>query len=308
MPGARNLVNLNGVAKDYGSRADARATSRSGVADRDRIGVVGGNGQGKSTLLELIAGAEQPDAGSSHAPAGWRRVLDQSDRLASGRRSARCWSATAPSTSGPATASSAACSTGCSAASRWRASRSGLDTPHRAACPGGERRRIALARAAARPPDLLLLDEPTNHLDVEAIAWLAGHLAARDGAMLVVTHDRWFLDAVCTHTWEVADGARPPVRGRLRGLRARPRRARPQRGRARGPPPAAGAQGARLAAARAAGAHLQAQVPDRGRQRADRRRAAGARPHRAAAVRELAPRQQGDRGRGHLLTATASAA
>jgi ABC transport system ATP-binding/permease protein len=72
---------------------------------------------------------------------------------------------------------------------------------------GGERRRIALARVLLDHPDLLLLDEPTNHLDVEAIAWLAGHLAARDGAMLVVTHDRWFLDAVCTQTWEVADRA-----------------------------------------------------------------------------------------------------
>ena len=54
-------------------------------------------------------------------------------------------------------------------------------------------------------PDLLLLDEPTNHLDVEAIAWLAGHLASRNGAMLFITHDRWFLDAVCTQTWEVSD-------------------------------------------------------------------------------------------------------
>ncbi len=55
-------------------------------------------------------------------------------------------------------------------------------------------------------PDLLLLDEPTNHLDVEGVDWLARHLAARRGALVVVTHDRWFLDAVCTHTWEVADG------------------------------------------------------------------------------------------------------
>ena len=55
-------------------------------------------------------------------------------------------------------------------------------------------------------PQLLLLDEPTNHLDVDAINWLARHLAARPGSLLVVTHDRWFLDAVCTTTWEVADG------------------------------------------------------------------------------------------------------
>ena len=82
----------------------------------------------------------------------------------------------------------------------------GLDTPI-APLSGGERRRIALAQLLLGHPELLLLDEPTNHLDVEGVDWLARHLAARRGSMLVVTHDRWFLDAVCTHTWEVADGA-----------------------------------------------------------------------------------------------------
>jgi ATP-binding cassette subfamily F protein uup len=81
----------------------------------------------------------------------------------------------------------------------------GLDTPI-AGLSGGERRRIALARALLDSPELLLLDEPTNHLDVEGVDWLARHLAARRGSLLVVTHDRWFLDAVCTYTWEVVDG------------------------------------------------------------------------------------------------------
>ncbi|MCA1684112.1 MAG: ATP-binding cassette domain-containing protein, partial [Actinobacteria bacterium] len=71
---------------------------------------------------------------------------------------------------------------------------------------GGERRRVALAGALTHRTDLLVLDEPTNHLDVEAVAWLAAHLQARPGALMVVTHDRWFLDAVCDTTWEVADG------------------------------------------------------------------------------------------------------
>ncbi|HET6166006.1 MAG TPA: ABC-F family ATP-binding cassette domain-containing protein, partial [Marmoricola sp.] len=71
---------------------------------------------------------------------------------------------------------------------------------------GGERRRCALARLLLEPDDLLILDEPTNHLDVEAVSWLAGHLSGRPSALVVVTHDRWFLDAVCGTTWEVHDG------------------------------------------------------------------------------------------------------
>ncbi|HUR51983.1 MAG TPA: ABC-F family ATP-binding cassette domain-containing protein, partial [Mycobacteriales bacterium] len=83
--------------------------------------------------------------------------------------------------------------------------RIGLDSPV-ATMSGGERRRVALAAQLIRPLDLLVLDEPTNHLDVEGVAWLAGYVKARAGGLVVVTHDRWFLDEVCTTTWEVADG------------------------------------------------------------------------------------------------------
>ncbi len=73
---------------------------------------------------------------------------------------------------------------------------------------GGERRRCSLSRLLLEEHDLLVLDEPTNHLDVEAVDWLARHLEARaqarrTSALVVVTHDRWFLDAVCERTWEV---------------------------------------------------------------------------------------------------------
>jgi ATP-binding cassette subfamily F protein uup len=72
---------------------------------------------------------------------------------------------------------------------------------------GGELRRTSLARLLVSDLDLLLLDEPTNHLDIEAVAWLAGHLVELDVAFAVVTHDRWFLDAVSLQTWEVHDAA-----------------------------------------------------------------------------------------------------
>ena len=131
----------------------------------------------------------------------------------------------------------------------------------RAASGGGSRSRALLLD----DPELLLLDEPTNHLDVEGVDWLARHLAARRGSLLVVTHDRWFLDAVCTATWEVADGGVHQYEGGYAAyVLARAERERVG-GRARGAPPAAAAQGARVAAARAAGAHVQAEVPDRGR-------------------------------------------
>ncbi len=68
---------------------------------------------------------------------------------------------------------------------------------------GGERRRVALASVLVHRHGLIILDEPTNHLDVEAIDWLGRHLAARPEAVIVVTHDRWFLDTVATQTWEV---------------------------------------------------------------------------------------------------------
>ncbi|HWF36815.1 MAG TPA: ATP-binding cassette domain-containing protein, partial [Solirubrobacteraceae bacterium] len=201
----RNLVNLNSVGKEYSTRTVLSDVTL-GVAAGERIGVVGRNGQGKSTLLRLIAGAEEPDSGVlTRAGHVGIAMLAQGDDL---REQATIREELI----------------GDRAEHQWAGDRSfrdvldgllggvelnrfpeGLETVI-GSLSGGERRRVALARLLLDAPELLLLDEPTNHLDVEAISWLAGHLAARRGAMLVVTHDRWFLDAVCTATWEVSDG------------------------------------------------------------------------------------------------------
>ncbi|HEX5925998.1 MAG TPA: ATP-binding cassette domain-containing protein, partial [Baekduia sp.] len=201
---ARNLVNLKSVGKGYGSRSVLHDVTL-GISAGDRIGIVGRNGDGKSTLLALISGAEEADAGtvvrSGDLDLG---ILGQGDELDEaqtirhelvGGRADHEWAADARFRS---------VLDGLLGGVDITRFPQGLDTVI-APLSGGERRRIALAKTLLDNPELLLLDEPTNHLDVEGVDWLAHHLAARRGTLLVVTHDRWFLDAVCTATWEVTD-------------------------------------------------------------------------------------------------------
>src|SRR3954447_23334252 len=202
----RNLVNLKGVGKGYGSRSVLHDVTL-GIAAGERIGVVGRNGDGKSTLMRLVAGVEAPDAGLVTREGGLSlALLAQGDELDEhetvrdalvGDRAENEWAADA---------AFRAVLSGLLGGVALTRMPDGLRTPI-ATLSGGERRRIAIAKLLLDGPELLLLDEPTNHLDVEAVDWLAGHLAARRGALVVVTHDRWFLDAVCTATWEVADEA-----------------------------------------------------------------------------------------------------
>ena len=83
---------------------------------------------------------------------------------------------------------------------------------------GGERRRVALCKLLLQQPDLLLLDEPTNHLDAESVQWLEGHLASYPGAVLAVTHDRYFLDNVAAVDPRARPRQGPPLRGQLLDL------------------------------------------------------------------------------------------
>ncbi len=199
-----NLVNLENVSKGYGTTSVLESVSL-GIGERDRIGVVGRNGGGKSTLLRMITGAEPPDTGRATATGGLRiATVDQSDSFA-GHRAAgatvrdlvigdvaeHVWA-------GDADVRAVLTGLGLAAL--------GLDTPVDRMS-GGERRRVSLAAALVTDAELLVLDEPTNHLDLEGVRWLAGYLNRWRGALLAVTHDRWFLDAVCTRTWEVIDGS-----------------------------------------------------------------------------------------------------
>jgi ABC transport system ATP-binding/permease protein len=191
-----NLVNLETAVKAYGPRVLLDGVSL-GVSAGDRIGVVGRNGAGKTTLLAALAGIGELDSG--------RATRAREVRLGYLPQSA------------PATGSVRESVFGNLSEHEWAADArsrgvvaallSGIDARARLErLSGGERRRVALAALLLGTYDLLLLDEPTNHLDLEAIGWLAGYLREQAGAVVVVTHDRWFLDAVTGRTWEVADG------------------------------------------------------------------------------------------------------
>ena len=203
MPPVRNLVNLESVSKAYGDRP-LLADVSIGVGAGDRIGVVGRNGAGKSTLVRVLAEDEDVDAG---------RVSTASDAHVGMLRQN-------PAFDPDATILTAV--VGSQATHEWAVEPrvrevltgllGGFDDAlldrRLGQLSGGERRRVELARLLVADLDLLLLDEPTNHLDVEIVAWLAAHLRARPAlGLVVVTHDRWFLDEVCDRTWEVVGGA-----------------------------------------------------------------------------------------------------
>jgi ATP-binding cassette subfamily F protein uup len=195
-----NLVNLEQVSKNFGTTAVLDSVSL-GVATGERIGVVGRNGGGKSTLLRLVGGLETPDSGRvTHTRGVHIATVDQRDRLVKGSVIRDVV------VGGGAEHEWASDSAIRTVLGGLGLTELGLDAGVDRLS-GGERRRVALAAALVQPADLLVLDEPTNHLDVEGIAWLAGHLVSLNRALMVVTHDRWFLDAVCERTWEVIDGS-----------------------------------------------------------------------------------------------------
>jgi ATP-binding cassette subfamily F protein uup len=195
------LVTFDAVSRSRGTTLLLDEVSL-GVDDRDRIGVVGRNGAGKSTLARILAGTEEPDGGRVAARTGVRiALLAQDDKL--------------PDTTVGELLLSGRDEHEWAGSSAAREVLDGLGLRDRldarlSVMSGGERRRAALGALLVADAldgiDLLMLDEPTNHLDVEGVDWLANHLRRRRGALLVVTHDRWFLDAVCETTWEVGAG------------------------------------------------------------------------------------------------------
>ena len=199
---ARNLVNIEEVSKAFDIRALLERVSL-GVSEGDRIGIVGRNGSGKSTLMKVIAAVESPDQGrvtkANSVKVGLLSQVDRADPNSTvgdvviGDRAKHEWASDA------------------GIREVFTGLFGGFDDHlferKFATLSGGEKRRVGLAKLLIDELDLILLDEPTNHLDVEGVAWLANHLNNRKSlAVLVITHDRWFLDAVTDRTWEVVGG------------------------------------------------------------------------------------------------------
>ncbi|HEU4361455.1 MAG TPA: ABC-F family ATP-binding cassette domain-containing protein [Mycobacterium sp.] len=181
-----------------------------GVNDGARIGIVGRNGDGKSSLLGLLTGRIRPDSGRVTRRSGLRvGMLDQADTLEPERTLGWTLVGDAADHEWASKPRIRDVIDGLVPDIGWDADVAGLS--------GGQRRRAQLAALLVGEWDVIALDEPTNHLDVEGIAWLAGHLRERwarnSGGLLVVTHDRWFLDEVATSTWEVHDRVVEPFQG-----------------------------------------------------------------------------------------------
>lgn len=202
MNSAPGLISAENIGKNYG-KGDVLKDVSLGVLRNERIGIVGRNGGGKSTLLRILVGAEAPDTGRVSLVSGLSLgYLAQVDTFAPG---ATIISSIFGSSATHSWASD----------SRARDVLEGLFGSHKVAeidrpiegLSGGERRRVSLAKLLVSNHDVICLDEPTNHLDVEGVRWLASYVKnERKLAVVVITHDRWFLDEVSEKTWEVVAG------------------------------------------------------------------------------------------------------
>ena len=188
------ILSAQHLSLNYGMRQILEDASLF-VNEGDKIGIVGINGTGKSTLLRLLSGEETPDSGQV-IRAGSVRISHLSQRP--------------EMEAGHTVLQQVLADTGSSEAYECRAMLQRLGLPDGAqtigTLSGGQRKRAALAAALLRPAELLLLDEPTNHLDTEMILWLENFLRAFKGSLIMVTHDRYFLERVCNRIEEIDQG------------------------------------------------------------------------------------------------------
>lgn len=225
------IINFNEITKYYG--ANLILDKVSGVISKDsRIGIIGANGAGKTTLLKLISGVEQPDSGSLYTnPSIKLKYLTQNfsfDNNATATEVMR--SAFSKELRALEEIERLDLSTDSGKHEYDRLTKiiqagdaynidvkinyvlngMGFNEKQKnqtvGTLSGGEKTRLALAKLLLSDADVLLLDEPTNHLDFKTCAWLENYLAGYKGAVVCVTHDRYFLDKTCTEIWEIEFG------------------------------------------------------------------------------------------------------
>ena len=230
-----NIVSLENISKNYGFKPLFENVTL-GLEDRDKIGIIGANGSGKTTLLRIIAGVEVPDTGRVVRAKGQTlaylsqnppykedlTVLETIFASSSGiMQTIRDYEAVchdlADGNDDTATLQRMSdlqheleMNGGWDIEANARAVLTRLDITDTAAkmgtLSGGQRKRVALAHELIFKPDILILDEPTNHLDADTIEWLEAYLARYTGMLLLVTHDRYFLDRVTNRIFEVDRG------------------------------------------------------------------------------------------------------
>lgn len=200
---AASFIQIENLTKSVGDRM-LFANMTLGVNEGDKIGLIAKNGAGKSTMLRIIAGTEDYDSGKITTRSGLRVVLLDQDSVFPPHLSVieACLAATPmPPEEGNTDEAKEAF------AQRFRQmlSQLGIDEFDAAVstCSGGQLKRMAIACALMQQPDVLLLDEPTNHLDVKVIEWLEAYLKRSRSTIIMVTHDRYFLDRVCNKIIEI---------------------------------------------------------------------------------------------------------
>ncbi len=230
-----NIVSLENVSKNYGFRPLFEGVTL-GLEDRDKIGIIGANGSGKTTFLRIVAGVETPDTGRVTRAKGMtlaylsqnpaydesRTVLETIFASSSGvMQTIRDYEAVCHDVAAGKDDSATLkrmsdlqhdleTSGGWEIETNARSVLTRLDITDTSAkmgsLSGGQRKRVALAHELIFKPDILILDEPTNHLDADTIEWLEAYLSRYTGVLLLVTHDRYFLDRVTDRIFEVDRG------------------------------------------------------------------------------------------------------
>ena len=221
-----NVLNIENLTKSYGDRL-LFGDVTFGVDQGDKIGVVARNGTGKTTMLRIIAGVEEPDSGTVTFRNDIRIGYLPQEPVFNG---ATVYEAALDNDCDPRAAAVLAyrdaIATGDEASTHeaynkmdklgaWdyedrlrqlltRLGFADFDAPVDKLS-GGQRKRLAIARLVMAEPDFLILDEPTNHLDITTIEWLEAYLKRSKATLLMVTHDRYFLDRVCTKIIELDD-------------------------------------------------------------------------------------------------------